>query len=79
MMTLVGFGRACAHPSFWVHCQDKGALRAPPGHHSFAALPKIKNTPETKCFLSAPNLDRQGRISFHWAKLHTSELPPAPS
>jgi hypothetical protein len=55
--------------------RQRGAAR----HRSFAASPKIKNTPETKCFPSAPNLDRQGRISFHWAKLHPSELPPAPS
>ena len=30
--------------------------------------------PETKCFPSGPNLGRQGRISFHWAKLHPNEL-----
>ncbi len=75
----MGFGRACApvrcaHPSFWAHKHAKRAC-APP-HRSSAAPPKIKNTvfPETKCFPSGPNSGRQGRISFHWAKLHPTEL-----
>jgi hypothetical protein len=59
-----GFGRACAHPSFWAQC-------APPTHRSFAAPPKIKKFPETP---SGPNSGRQGHIFFQWAKLHPAEL-----
>jgi hypothetical protein len=33
-----------------------------------------KKIPETKGFPSGPNSDRQGHISFHWAKLHPTEL-----
>jgi hypothetical protein len=78
----VGFGSACApvrctHQSF----TPKGALRAPPlgpVHRSIAAScssPKNKNNlfPE-KNFPSGPNSGRQGRISFHWAQLHPTEL-----
>ncbi len=80
-ITLVCFGRACApvccaHPSFWAHKHAKQALCIP-AHRSFAAPPKIfknKLFPETKCFPSGPNSGRQGRISFHWAKLHPTEL-----
>jgi hypothetical protein len=57
----------------------KGALRAPPPRPSQLRcflLPKNKNNrfPETKCFPSGPNSGCQGRISFHWAKLHPTEL-----
>ncbi len=78
---LVGFGLACApvrcaHPSFWGIKHAKRALCAP-AHRSFAAPPKIyknKLFPETNCFPSGPNSGRHGRISFHWAKLHPTEL-----
>ncbi len=37
--------------------------------------PKVKkNILETKCFPSGPYSGRQGHISFHWTKLHPSEL-----
>jgi hypothetical protein len=56
----------------------KGALRPPPLHRSFAGSysSKIKNNlfPKTKCFPSGPNSGRQRRISFHWTKLHPTEL-----
>jgi hypothetical protein len=69
---LVGFGRACApvrcaHPSFWAHCH---------AHRRFAAPPKIKSGlfPETNIFPLWPELGPPGRIFFHWAKLHPTEL-----
>ncbi len=55
-------------------CQTAPPLWPPPGHRSFAAPPKIINIPETKCFSSGLNLGLQGCISFHRAKLHSSEL-----
>jgi hypothetical protein len=66
--------RVCAARTrlFWAHCYvQRGAA-----HRSFAAPPKIKNQlfSETKCFPSGPNSGRQGRIFFHWAKLHPTEL-----
>jgi hypothetical protein len=65
---LVGFGRACA-PLCCAHAPvflANGALHAPLAHRSFAAfyLP-----PKT-----FPNSGRQGRISFHWPKLHPTAL-----
>ena len=40
------------------------------------APPPPKNLlfPETKCFPSGLNSSRQGRIFFHWATLHPTEL-----
>jgi hypothetical protein len=75
---LVGFGRTCApvryaHPSFWAHKHAKRALRAP-AHRSFAAPPKYKTISRKKCFPSFHNFGCQGRLSFHWAKLHPTEL-----
>ncbi len=78
----MGFGRACApvrcaHPSFWAHQHAKRGAARTPARRSFAAPPKIKNYelfPDTKCFRSGPNSGRQGRIFFHWAKLHPPEL-----
>ncbi len=52
--------------------RQTGRCAPPPAYCSFAASPKIKiNIPGTKCFLFGPNSGRQGRISFHWAKLCT--------
>jgi hypothetical protein len=70
---LVSFGRACApvrcaHPSFWSHYHAQRGAARPPAYRSFAALiypPKLFHRSE---------LGRQGRISFHWAKLHPTEL-----
>ncbi len=36
ILELVGFGRACAHPSFWL-LHAKGSAARPPTHRSFAA------------------------------------------
>jgi hypothetical protein len=78
---LVGFGLACApvrcaHPSFWAHLPAKRGAACPPIAASLLPqkLKINKLFPETKCFPSGPNSDRQGRISFHWAKLHPTEL-----
>jgi hypothetical protein len=50
---------------------------APPRQSQLRCSPKnIKNKrfPETKCLPSGPNSGRQGRICFHWVKLHSTEL-----
>ncbi len=71
----MGFGRACAsvrcaHPTFWAHCHaQRGAARPPPIEDSL-----LPQKPEKKSFPSGPNLGRQGRIFFHCAKLHPTEL-----
>jgi hypothetical protein len=91
----VGFGRACApvrcaHPSFWTHCHaQRGALRPPPAHRSFAAPTKIKNRLyiETKSFPSSPKSAARGvyfstglsctllsYIAPYWTTLHPFEL-----
>ncbi len=59
----MGFGRACAplrcaHPSFWAHCQT-GRCAPSPSYRSFSW---------------GPNSAARGVISFHWAKLHVTEL-----
>ncbi len=51
-----------------------GRFTPPPAYLSFAAPPKIKLFPETKCIPSGPNSGRQGRIFFHWVKLYPTEL-----
>jgi hypothetical protein len=63
---------------FWAYKHAKrGAARPPPMAASLLLIhpPKIKNKlfPETKCSPSGPNSGR-GRLSFHWAKLHPTEL-----
>jgi hypothetical protein len=78
----VGFGRVCepvrcAHPSFWLIATPNGALRAPPpANRSFAAPPKIKKLTisRNKMLPFWSELGRQGRIFFHWAMLHPTEL-----
>ncbi len=46
-LLLVGFGRACAHPSFWAYCHAKPGAARPPAPPSTILLlvhpPKIKN------------------------------------
>ncbi len=70
----------CPHPFLGSLTRQMGRCAPPPPvHRRFAAsysFPKNKNNliPETKCFLSGPNSGRQGRISFHWSKLHPTEL-----
>ncbi len=70
---LVGFSRACApvrcaHPPFWpLKHSQRGAARPPPIAAPLLLIyhPKLSLRPE---------LGRQGRLSFHWAKLHPTEL-----
>jgi hypothetical protein len=69
----------CAYPSFWAHQHAKRGAARLPVNRSFAASyssPKNQNNlfPETKCFPSGPNSGRQGHISFHWSKLHPTDL-----
>ncbi len=76
---LVGFGRACApvrcaHPSFWAYCHAQRGAARPPAHRSFAAPTKKSNIYRNKMLPFWPKLSRQGRIFFHWAKLHPTEL-----
>ncbi len=79
----MGFGRACTplrcaplrcaplrcvHLSFELLNTPNEALRAPPPIAASLLLiypPKLSLRPE---------LVRQGRLSFHWAKLHPTEL-----
>ncbi len=81
----MGFGRACApvrcaHPSFWAHLFAKRGAARPPVHRSFAAShsSKIRTTyflkQNASLQASGPTSGRQGRIFFHWAKLHPTEL-----
>jgi hypothetical protein len=72
--------RALRAPVFFGLINTPNGRCAPPPHRSFAAPPKIENKlfPETKCFPSGPNLGRQGRIPFHWSKLHLTELRCTP-
>jgi hypothetical protein len=53
-----------------------GALRALPCPSQLRCFPKNKKLTisGTKCFPSGPKSGRQGRIFFHWAKLHPPEL-----
>jgi hypothetical protein len=74
---LVGFGRACApvrcaHPSFWAHYHAKRGAARPPPPPSPSQLRCFLFTPQN--FPLGPNSGRQGHISFHWAKLHPTEL-----
>jgi hypothetical protein len=68
--SLVGFGRACApvrcaHPSFWVHCQDKGELRAPPPRPSqLRCSPKNKKYSGNKMLPFCPELGPPGAYVF---------------
>jgi hypothetical protein len=68
----------CAHalcaPFFLGQWTRQTERCVPPAHRSFAAPPKNKLFPETKCFPSGLNSSRQGRTIFHWAKLHLTEL-----
>ncbi len=50
---------------------------APPRPSQLRCSPKNNKNwlfPETKCFPSGPNSGSHGRIFFHWAKLHPTEL-----
>ena len=61
--------RALRAPVIWSHCHARRGAARPPPHLS-----------QLRCFYLSPKafhqfqLDRQGRISFHWAKLHPAEL-----
>ncbi len=58
--------------------RKKGRCAPPPRPSQLRCFLFFKNKnnlfPETKCFPSGPNSGRQGRIFFHWAKLHPTEL-----
>jgi hypothetical protein len=81
-------GRALCAPIFLGPLIHQMGRYAPP-HRSFADPTKIKNKlfPETKCFPSGPNSDRQGcifstglgctQLSYivaYWAMLHPTKL-----
>ncbi len=68
--------RALRAPVFLGSLKRQTGAARPPHRSCYAAPPKIKNKlfPETQCFPAGPNSGRQGRISFHWAKLHPNEL-----
>ncbi len=67
--------RALRPPVFLGSLTRKTVRCAPPRPSQLrCSLKNKKNSPETKCFPSGPNSGRQGRIPFHWAKLHPSEL-----
>jgi hypothetical protein len=51
--------------------------RCAPPHRSFAASPKIKKYSRNKMLPFWPELGCQGRISFHWAKLHPPYIAPS--
>ncbi len=64
MFELVGFGRACAHPSFLGELpRQTGRCAPPPAHRSFAAS---CSTPKNIYNLSNLRRSRQWLFSFHW-------------
>jgi hypothetical protein len=85
-LRLVGFGRACAHPSFWAHAAPNGALRAPPPIAAsllFIHTPKIKIIHRTRAarvkgFFLSTLPPRPESIQSATASIQSSELvPPA--
>jgi hypothetical protein len=70
--------RALRAPVFLGSLTHQKGRCAPPRQSQLRCFLFFKNKnnlfPETKCFPSGPNSGRQGHISFHWAKLHPTEL-----
>jgi hypothetical protein len=76
--TLVGFGRACAHPSFEFIATPNRALRALPTHQiKLRCSPKNKKIDyfhKQNASLLAWTRGPPGRIFFHSATLHLTDL-----
>ncbi len=65
IIKLVGFGRACAHPSFWAHCHAKrGAARPPPIAASLLLIGSPKIDLKNYRTRAAPMMGFPGKKAF---------------